>query len=110
MEYTGGASGVYIDPRTMKLLRVVETSELHNHPGDWKLLLDDPDQGLLASRAEAVRQGYSEDGRDIEWYRYSHADDRDEDQAVLDEVSKANARAQAEAVAEEERNSVRLAR
>ncbi|HET9199648.1 MAG TPA: hypothetical protein VFO84_01550 [Dehalococcoidia bacterium] len=107
MQQTSAKPGVYIDAETYKILRVAEGDELEGREGQWELLTDDPNMGLLGCRQAAVDKGYVDNEKEVDWYRYEEGEM--EDLETIEELNKAKAKADAEAEAERERTTTPLA-
>jgi hypothetical protein len=104
MQQTETRPGVYIDRDSCKILRVAEGNELDGREGNWEVLTDDPDTGLLAARETAIARGYTQTPTDVDWYRFEEATADEHDIEVIEEANKEAAKAEAKAQAEFERD------
>ncbi|MEX2236051.1 MAG: hypothetical protein WEB00_00755 [Dehalococcoidia bacterium] len=108
MQSTTTRPGVYIDRETCRLIRVAEGNELEGREGNWEFLHEDPNMGLLGSREVAVEKGFATDDKAIDWYRFEE-DAIEQVDEVLEDMNKQQAKAEAAAEAEHERNSTPMA-
>lgn len=106
MQQTTLEPGVYIDRATCRILRVADGNEAEGRDGNWELLVNDPDMGLLGAREAAVSKGFTDDGTTIDWYRFEENEIVDMD--VMDDLNKAKAKADATAEAEDNRTGTLL--